>query len=160
MASGGARIGAGRKPGSTKGRLLGVAGQALTGHRVHPPLPPAVSGEEREKLVEPPASLFPGAAAFWREYAPQAVAERTLTPATAAGFRKLAREWAYAESLAERIEHLGAGTQEALPYLREFRGYTGRLDISLKSFKLSAFGKPATSDKPKPAENPWAALAK
>jgi hypothetical protein len=87
------------------------------------------------------------------------VAERTLTPATAAGFGQMCERWAYVSVIAARIETLGAGTQEAVPYLSVYDRMAQKLEGSLARFKLTAFGKPATSDKPKPAANPWEQVA-
>lgn len=62
--------------------------------------------------------------------------------------------------LAAKINHLGADTKEAAPYLLSYLKLAQRVDASLARFKLTAFGKPAVSDKPQPAANPWAQVAK
>ena len=123
-------------------------------------LPPAIPAEVRAGLLEPARHLPEPVKACWRELAPRAIEERTLVPATEAGFVELCLRLANVRALDSRIELLGIGTQDSLPYLKERRGQSAQLATSLKDFKLSAFGKPATSDKPKPAANPWAALAK
>jgi hypothetical protein len=122
-------------------------------------LPPALSTEERVGLSEPPADLAEAPATCWRIWAPKALAERTLTPATEAGFRELCLRMANVQALDARIALLGIATQDSLPYLKERRGQAAQMAASLKDFKLSAFGKPATSEKPKPAVNPFAHLA-
>ncbi len=156
MPSGGRRIGAGRKPKQPNGGVvLGLDGvRRVRGAE----LPPAVPPEVREALLEPPADLPEAAKACWRVWAPKVLEERTLTPATEAGFRELCVRMAIVQALDDRIAVLGIATQDALPYLKERRGQGGQLAVALKDFKLTAFGKPATSEKPKPAANPFAAL--
>ena len=113
-------------------------------------LPPAVSEVEREGLLEPPKDLPDGARLCWRAWAPPALEERTLTPATEAGFREMCIRMSIVQELDKRIALLGVGTQDSLPYLRERRGQASQLNGSLKDFKLSAFGKPATAETPAP----------
>jgi hypothetical protein len=79
-------------------------------------------------------------------------------PATEAGFRALCVRMATVEMLEDRVKVLGIGTIDSLPCMKELRGWSVLLATSLKDYKLSAFGKPATSDKPKPAANPFAAV--
>ncbi len=98
------------------------------------------------------------AKACWTRWAPAALEKRTLTLATAFGFRELCEKAAVVGALRDRIALLGAATQDALPYLKELRGQAQALNVSLKEFKLTAFGKPETSEKPKAAANPWASL--
>lgn len=124
-----------------------------------PELPSAVPAEAQSSLREPPADLTAPAQACWRVWADQAVAERTLTLATRAGFRELCLRMAMVKAIDDRIAVLGIATHDALPYLKERRGQAGQLAVSLKDFKLTAFGKPATSDKPKAAANPFAQMA-
>ena len=154
MPRGGRRAGAGRKPGR-KGVVLGMDGSRRLDAT---DLPPAVSPEERESLLQPPSDLSDAAKACWKRWAPQALDERTLTSATEAGFRELVLRMSNVQELDRRINLLGIGTQDSLPYLRERRGQASQLNISLKDFKLSAFGKPATSDVAPPAlgGNEWA----
>lgn len=156
MPRGGRRPGAGRKPKQTA-VVLGMDGNRLP---ATPQLPPAVSEAERDGLLEPPTDLQDSAKACWRAWAAQALEERTLTPATEPGFRELCLRMANVKALDERILLLGVGTQDSLPYLRERRGQAAQLNVSLKDFKLSAFGKPMTSDIPAPAfrTNEWAAF--
>lgn len=156
MARGGRRIGAGRKPG-TKNESLGVP-------RIHrfpsrtPPPPPAAPVESGP-LLEPPDELESAAQDVWRKYAGYALGERTLTEATATGFREFCQQWVYVRELDKTIQRLGAGTKEAEPYFRTYLKLVQRLDSSLARFKLTAFGKPAAPEKPKAAANPWAQVA-
>ncbi len=157
MPRGGRRVGAGRKPAlQPSGIVLGMNGQR---RQASTPTAPAVSGDEREALLQAPDDLPELARHCWLTYAGHAVAERTLTPATAAGFRQCCQQWAYVAEIDARIQHLGAATQDAQPYLMQYIRLSQRLDASLARFKLTAFGKPVTTDKPKPAANPWAQVA-
>lgn len=153
MPRGGQRVGAGRKP---KGYRVVVP---MVGHRapVRPELPPVDTGE-RAGLLKAPEDLPEDVRKVWHHWAEHAIAERTLTTSTAAGFRQFCQQWAYLDSVVAKIAHLGANTTEAAPYLRLFLNLSQRLDGSMARFKLTALGKPAVSDKPKAAANPWAAL--
>ncbi len=157
MARGGARPGSGRKPGPRKAVVLGMNG----GRRVRgAELPPSVSQDERTQLLTAPVGLSEAVRTCWAEHAPKALAERTLTISTAVGFRECCQQLVYIHELDARIQTLGAATKEAEPYLKAYVRLAQRLDASLKSFKLTAFGKPATSEKPKPAANPFAAFTR
>lgn len=96
---------------------------------------------------------------MWKKYAGYALGERTLTDATAIGFREFCQQWVYVRELDKTIQRLGAGTKEAEPYFRTYLKLAQRLDSSLARFKLTAFGKPAAPEKPKAAANPWAQVA-
>jgi len=156
LGRGGRRVGAGRKPGPKPDNVLRMNG---TRRATTPELPPAVPAEAQASLREPPADLNAPAQACWRAWADQALAERTLTLATRAGFRELCLRMAMVRAIDDRIAVLGIATQDALPYLKERRGQAGQLAVSLKDFKLTAFGKPATGEKPKAAVNPFAQVA-
>src|SRR4051812_47570656 len=67
-------------------------------------LPPVETPAEPGTLAEPPADLSEPRQAFWRAYAPLAMAEGTLTAATAVGFRELSEQWALKESTARVLE--------------------------------------------------------
>ena len=153
MSRGGFRPGSGRKPDSVK---IGVVLGMETRRRVA--LPTALPLEVQVGLLEPPADLGEIQRECWRQWAPLAIAERTLTPATEAGFRELCSRMAIMQALDARLALLGIGTQDAVPYLRVRQGQSSLLGQSLKDFKLSAFGRPVTSDKPQ-AANPWAAIS-
>jgi hypothetical protein len=152
MGKGGARPGSGRKPGSKNGIVLAHVSRAAMA------LPPALSVEEASSLLVAPSDLPAGAQACWTAHAAHALAERTLTPATAGGFRQFCEQWAFLADLSSRIQVLGAATKEADPYLKMYVRLSQRVDASLARFKLTAFGKPAVSEKPKPAANPWGAF--
>lgn len=158
MGRGGYRPGAGRKP-KPKGVVLGLDGNRRAA-KMSSALPPPVTPTERVGLLEPPEELSGPAKACWRTWAPHAIEERTLTPATEAGFRELCIRMANVHELDARIVQLGTASQEALPYLRERRGQAAQLNVSLKDFKLSAFGKPATAETAPPAKggSEWAAF--
>lgn len=163
MPKGGRRAGAGRKPGAAwagRGRsvVLGMDGQRKAPRRSEE-LPPAVSGEVKEGLLAAPYWLSEGAKGCWERWAGEAIAERTLTPATAAGFTLMCQRADYVAKLGVRIDTLGADTQDAVPYLNIYSNMSQKLETSLARFKLTAFGKPATSDKPKAAANPWGEVA-
>jgi hypothetical protein len=153
MGRGGRRIGAGRKPGSPED-----VGRVLTIHRPNGPVVQAAK-VETGPLLDPPGDLEASAQGVWRTYAGYAVGERTLTEATAAGFREFCQQWVYLHELDKTIQRLGAGTKEAEPYFRTYLKLAQRLDSSLARFKLTAFGKPAVSENPKQAVNPWAQVA-
>lgn len=156
MPRGGARPGSGRKPGPRAGVVLGMDGsRQVRGAE----LPPAVPLEVRAGLLEPPSDLAEAARVCWRAWAGLALGERTLTPATAAGFRHLCIQMAVVQALDDRIAVLGVATVDALPYLTARRGQAIQLAASLKDFKLTAFGKPAVADKPKKAVNPFTQVA-
>jgi len=154
MPKGGARIGAGRKP---KADRVVVP---MVGHRapVRAEMP-ALDPGDREALLQPPEDVPGVVQAVWRRWAAHAIAERTLTPATAAGFRQCCQQWVYLETLVRKIDHLGVDTKEASPYLLSYLKLAQRLDGSLARFRLTALGKPAVRETPKPAANPWATLA-
>jgi hypothetical protein len=153
MARGGRRTGAGRKPGPRRAPVVGMDGLPRRPRVELPPAPPLAA---QVALLEPPADLSEDAQFCWKAWAPTVLEERTLTPSTVAGFRELCGRMALVRALDARIAVLGPATQEAFPYLKERRGQAVQLASSLKDFKLTAFGKPVTSDKPKAtAPNPW-----
>ncbi len=156
MPRGGARPGSGPKPKRREAVVLGLDGQRQKMGPKPDGLPPAVDGETKEALLVAPYWLTEAARGYWERWAVQALAERTLTPSTAAGFVELCQRADYVGKLAFKIASLGADTQDALPYLNLYDRMSRSLETSLARFKLTAFGKPATSDKPKAAENPWA----
>lgn len=155
MARGGPRAGSGRKPRHHDGVVLVMP--ARPGRVV--PATPMLEPEEVAGLLTAPAELQDSAKAIWGQWANHAIAERTLTPATAAGFGQLCQQWVYLSMLVGKIDHLGVDTKEAAPYLLSYLKLAQRLDNSLARFKLTAFGKPAISEKPKTAANPWAQVA-
>lgn len=165
MPRGGARVGAGRKP--TRRRpavVLGMDGNRrdlfATASAPGEPSPAAVPQQESE-LLQPPSDLTPAQQDLWRRWAPLAVEQRTLVPATVPGFRELCEQLALKQTLARRIGHLGAGSERAAGRLGLYVKLAQRLDSSLARFKLTGFGKPDTTARARPsAANPWAQVAK
>lgn len=155
MARGGARQGSGRKPGRQDQVVL-----RMPNRRPPVAIPSApVAETDVDGLLVAPEDLPLGAQACWRRCAARAIAERTLTLSTAAGFRQLCQQWDYLAQIEARLQTLGPATTEADPYLKTYIKLAQRLDASLARFKLTAFGKPAVSDKPKATANPWAQVA-
>src|SRR5438046_2675825 len=117
MARGGARPGAGRKPGPRRRKavVLGMDGARKPGAFA---LPAPMTVEDADGLCEPPADLQAEEQAVWRALAPHAVRERTLIPSKAPGFRQLCRQWVYCAALDVRIRHLGIVSAEADRLLR------------------------------------------
>lgn len=166
MPRGGARAGAGRKPTRKKRAVvLGLDGSRLPDGAIPPQLPPSPSAEaavEIESLAIAPKKLPKDQAGFWNTYAPSAIEQGTLTPATVAGFRELCEQWAFKEKLAAAIRRKGAATLDAQSDLRAYVRLAQRVDSSLARFKLTSFGKAVETipiPKQKPA-NPWAQVAK
>lgn len=154
--SGGSRPGSGRK-GKPKGQAgvvltmperIGSVGEAST----------VCTETNGATLLVAPDGVSLEVQAIWAQWAPHAIAERTLSSATAAGFRQLCQHWVYVAALAKKIDHLGPDTKEATGYLLTYLKAGQRLDTLLARFKLTAFGKPAIAEKPKPKANPWAAV--
>jgi hypothetical protein len=156
MPRGGRRAGAGRKPKDRTGIVLGMDGSRRT---VTSDLPPAITAEERASLLDPPADLSAAERKHWKRLAPLAIARDTLVPATEAGFSELCARMAQVEAFDAKVALVGWDTLDALPFQKERRSWAKDLNSSLKDFKLTAFGKPETSGKPKPAANPWGAFA-
>lgn len=155
MPRGGRRAGAGRKGGDGKAVVIG-----MDGNRRAPSadLPPAMTPEERQGLLDPPPDLTAAERACWKVWAPRAIQRDTLVPANEPGFRELCSRMATVKALDAKIDLVGRDTLDALPFLKERRGWAKDLNTSLKDFKLTAFGKPETSGKPKAAANPFAAF--
>ena len=130
-----------------------------------------VSAEEAAALLEPPADLpdvsaspaLPGMIltsqrAYWLRWAPHAVDQRTLTPATAAGFRELCEVAAFKEDVAVRLQKFGSDGKSGAERMKQYTRLSQRLDACLGRFKLTAYGKPMDgggSSKKAPS-NPWA----
>lgn len=163
MPKGGRRNGSGRKPGAAwngRGVVLGLDGaRKPQGQRLKQELPTAISSEAKKGLSAAPYWLPEAAREYWERWAPEAMATRMLTPATAAGFTELCQRADYVGKLASKISTLGADTQDALPYLGLYDRMSQKLETSLGRFGLTGLGKPATSDKPKAVANPWGEVA-
>lgn len=161
MSRGGYRVGAGRKPKAPKTAVvIGIDGTRRTDTR--PASVPAPPADDVPALADPPADLLPDQQAFWRLYAPSAIEQRTLVPATVIGFRELCEQFALKQAIAARINtyKLGAGSKSADAALRSYVKLAQRIDATLARFKLTAFGKPADVGAAKqPVANPWAQVA-
>lgn len=157
MPRGGARAGAGRKPKPKPAVVLGMDG----GRIATPPPSAAAAPSADEALLTPPKDLSPNEVACWKTYAAQALEQRTLTPATVAGFRLLCEQHAFVHELAAEIKRIGAASVVAEKILTQYTKLAARLDASLARFKLTAFGKPADGGpaRRQPAPGPWARLA-
>lgn len=153
MPRGGPRIGAGRKPkGWNEGRkVVGMDGRAFS---PPPPVPPDASG-----LAEPPEGMTEKQATLWRQLAPHAIAQLTLTPATRAGFRELVEQLAMKQALADEIDRIGAAHPASGDALRHYVKLAQRADGTLARFRLTGSGKPEAAAKPKSSANPFAAMA-
>ena len=95
-----------------------------------------------ELLEVPPSDLPAPQRAFWRLWAPHAIAQQTLVPSTVAGFRELCEQHAMKTSLAKKINRLGTCSADAERLLKHYEKLAQRLDATLARFKLTAFGKP------------------
>lgn len=162
MPRGGRRVGAGRKPKAKKAVVLGFDGA----RRSDPPAVPAAAApsvDQFQDLATPPGDLPADQQAFWRLYAPYALEQRTLIPATVIGFRELCELFAIKHTIAAQIQgyKLGAASKSAAAPLRTYMKLAQRLDALLARFKLTSFGKAADTGGPaKPAvANPWAQVA-
>jgi hypothetical protein len=132
--SGGARIGAGRKPKALAAHLLhGTATARARTTGSPPPVEP----------FPPPVGLPDDVRAAWLDLAPHAFTARTLTPATAYAFTLLCRNIVLERALATAAVTRGGPDHRAL---------IQRLDIELARFCLAPIGKalwdpvPATED--------------
>lgn len=162
MARGGRRVGAGRKPVIRRAVVLGMDGTrredlgAVGGGLAVAPVP------EELDLAQPPTDMTPSQQDFWRRWAPFAIEQRTLVPATLAGFRELCEQFALKQAIWRRLEALGPASEKATPRLRAYTQLAQRLDSTLARFKLTGMGKPADNGgrARQAAANPWAQVAK
>lgn len=156
MGWGGARVGAGRKPGTKRAVLLG-----MDGSRLERPPTPEVTSVPDASLAQPPKRISAAQRRVWRDLAPFALAQRTLTAATAPGFAQVCKLMALQDRLERRLYKLGPEMEAADEILARYLKLTKDLDPLLKNFKLTAFGKPETAAAPAQTEaaNPWAQVA-
>ena len=163
MPRGGSRPGAGRKPGSKNQTAVVIGMDGSRRPRAEMPTPTDVPVPvQTGPLVEPPADLSEPEQAFWRQVAPLAVRQRTLTEAEVPGLRELCQVYVMKEQVAGRIARAkaGAATKAVDGLLRHYVKLGQRVDALLARFKLTAFGKPSTDTAAKPAAvNPWASMA-
>lgn len=143
-------------------------------------MPPGVSpppaAEPLAHLLEPPADLRDGRPApgldagvlpsekdFWRRYAPAAIDQQTLVPATVHGFRELCELAAFKEEYAARLAKYGSDGKTGDQRMRMYTKLSQRLDAAMARFKLTAFGKPIEDagggrQRESPS-NPWAQVS-
>ena len=142
-ASGGARVGAGRKAKGERARWLS-GGADKRG-----PKPATVPEPAPVASVDVPAGLTPAELAAWLVTAPHALAARTLTPATADDFTALcALEVEMAAVLTERRAE--GWTARGLALAKEYRGLVQRVEAKRRAFKLAPMGKEmVAADPPK-----------
>lgn len=122
-------------------------------------LPPAITADVRSGLLKPPEDLLPDEQVCWRKWAPRALKRDALTPETEPGFRTLCERMAQTQRFKARLALIGPATHDGLDIAKELRNWLKDLNTSLKDFRLTGFGKPETSGKPKPVSNPWANIA-
>ncbi len=154
MPRGGRRVGAGRKPSVRRAVVLGMDGARREDLGPPGPLGAAPAPAEDLELLTPPPDLTPAQQDYWRRWAPLAVEQRTLVPATRPGFRELCEQADLKAKLARRIHALGAGSEKAGSRLSAYVKLAQRLDSSLARFKLTGMGKPVLM-----AVNPCRSLA-
>jgi hypothetical protein len=155
VGSGGRRPGAGRKPKSAELRVL----DGNASHRKrkaadvvqHPSAPTEPPPPALPKLDEAdaPNELDFEERAVWLELAPHAIANGTLTTATALGFRMLCRNVALEKQYARSVNDRGTANH---------RGLIQRIDAELLRFNLAPCGKPVGQpETAKPAVDPMKA---
>jgi len=135
---GGRRTGAGTKP---KPKPFEI---------VRPQTASASEEGPEDDLSSPPADLPEDQQTFWRDYAPLALERKTLTVATVPAFRLLC------ELHAKKAMVSGMVDKGAIGGLRVFMQLAKQVESLMARFCLAPFGKPAVSEKPKVAVNPWA----
>lgn len=140
-------IGAGRKPTYSSEKQPKLV-------RVRNPLR-TMTAEAEHSLLSAPYWLSEAARGYWERWAPEAVAERTLTPATAAGFEELCKRADLVAQLAVKIS-VAQSSEDWLAYVNSFDRLQKGMESMLLKFRLTAFGKPMIAAETKPAENPWA----
>jgi hypothetical protein len=126
-----------------------------------PPAAPAAPPADVAALLTPPSDLPADQQACWALYAKSAVEQRTLVPATVAGFRELCEQFAFKAAISARIQKAKAGSKKSDGLLRHYVKLAQRLDSTLARFKLTSFGKPADGQggaRKTSAPSPWAAI--
>lgn len=156
--SGGNRTGAGRKTKDAKLAVLHNSRDRGTRPVVHVS---DVRGKV-EPSVKPPTTLSAAALSVWKELAPFASAQKTLTPEHAMAFSDLCEAVAMRREMAAQIALDGLmvnvfeldedGTRRSIgqpvkhPLLAEERGYRLRVEAGYGRFRLSPDGKERGSD--------------
>ncbi len=140
-------IGGGRKPSYAKEKQPKLV-------RLRNPLR-TMTPEAEKSLLSAPYWLSEAARGYWEKWAPEAVAERTLTPATAAGFEELCKRADLVAQVTLKMSR-AASDDDWLAYVNSFDRLQKGMESMLLKFRLTAFGKPMAAAEPKAAENPWA----
>jgi hypothetical protein len=123
--------------------------------------PTAALLEDPDGLAVPPADLSPAQREVWSRFAPHALAQRTLVPTSAPGFRELCEQFVVKQAIFRRMEKLGLASARAEGMRKRYEKMAQRVDATFARFKLTAFGKPAEGNAAarKPATNPWSQVA-
>lgn len=172
---GGSRAGSGRKPDPTKrpGTVVDFPGlepsPAAPSTLLEPPSELAAAIEAAEKAAGATSSpdsarvvaTLQKQATLWRQFAPLAIDQGTLTPLTVPGFRELCEQLVLKEELAAKLARFGMDGENGRARLKDYTRFAQRVDASLARFKLTAFGKPddvggGAAAAKKTAVNPWA----
>lgn len=121
----------------------------------------AVAAEDASLLV-PPRDLPRDQRKYWVRYAPLAIAQQTLIPAHIPGFRELCEQAAFKDALAKQIRKMKPESPAASETLRHYEKLVQRLDATLARFRLTGFGRPASTSAAarKAAASPWAAVGR
>ena len=177
--SGGARVGAGRKPKDTAlGALTGSrrvasrqrrnqtatepnnqtpAEQSADGEGTAPP-PPEVPSPPDLPIPPTPGNLTLDELAVWNELAPIAAREGTLTDTTVVAMRDLCEAIVLKRKLLRTVDTDGLvvltrqGTRAAHPLLAQFRGLMQRVEGAMVRFKLAPMGKELGQPTEQPAD--------
>lgn len=168
--SGGARVGAGRK---RKDPALKVFhGTATLDERKR--LAKGAGAADKALPVEhvhPPEGMPPDQLEVWKQLAPHALLNRTLTASTAVAFAYLCQSIAIERDLMKQIQLEGYTFNKTFldkdgnvlseepkihPLVAQHRAWKQRVEVGMKDFMLAPFGKELVSeDKP---EDPFAAF--
>ena len=138
--SGGARVGAGRKPKDPVARWLGGNAGKRGGKVAKAAAPGSLP------LLPAPRTLLADERAVWNRLAPQACAMRTLLESTAPAFQVLCEGVVLLEQLRDTLRRDGLtvmadGQKKAHPLLSAHRGMMQRVEAGLLRFRLSPIGK-------------------
>lgn len=94
----------------------------------------------------------------WERLAPHALAQRTLTPGTAAAFRDLCEAIVVRDGLLTAIHQSGYISQDGgkHPLLPDYRGMYQRVEAGMAKFRLAPLGKPMVEDGERGEADPFA----
>ena len=143
--SGGARVGAGRRPER-------AATLALRGGRDRLAQDARRPVETTPEPVEAPTDLPEDQRSVWNLLAPQALEQRTLTRATAVAFRDLCEAIVVKRAMLAQIDMDGmtlvdrvSGAVRAHPLLAKHQGMMVRVETAMARFRLNPDGRPAVA---------------